>query len=85
MKIKIYFTLVELLVVIVIIAILITLLLPSLLKAKNRALDAVCLLNEYQLGVAMQIYQSEFDNYYPPHQTPVPAGPLDWTGFAAHA
>jgi prepilin-type processing-associated H-X9-DG protein/prepilin-type N-terminal cleavage/methylation domain-containing protein len=50
------FTLIELLIVIAIIGILISLLLPSLGKARNRALDAVCLSNQKQIGILMSVY-----------------------------
>ncbi|MCM8529922.1 MAG: DUF1559 domain-containing protein, partial [Lentisphaeraceae bacterium] len=61
------FTLIELLVVVAIIGILASLLLPSLSKARNASLRAVCASNEKQLGIALAVYHSSFDGFYPLH------------------
>ena len=61
------FTLVELLVVIAIIAILAAMLMPVLSRAKQRAQGASCLNNGKQLMLAMHLYTSENNDFYPPN------------------
>ncbi len=69
------FTLTELLVVVAIIGILAALLMPALSSAKSKASSISCLNNLRQVGLALTLYASDHDGFYPPRREPTNAWP----------
>lgn len=62
---KARFSLIEILVVVAIIGILASLLMPSLSKAKKKAVLMSCINNQKQLGFGVFLYLTDSDDYYP--------------------
>ncbi len=72
------FTLIELLVVIAIIAILAAILFPVFARAKGAAQATACMSNQRNLGLAMVIYESDYDDTFPLQAYVVPSGFMLW-------
>ncbi len=63
------FTLIELLVVVAIIAVLVAILLPALGMAREIARSSVCLSNQKQIAIGIQIYSVDYNDYLAPCST----------------
>ena len=59
------FTLIELLVVIAIIAILASILFPVFARAREKARESSCMSNEKQIGLAIHMYSTDYDELMP--------------------
>ena len=70
------FTLIELLVVIAIIAILAAFLFPVFAQAREKARAISCVSNQHQIGLAINMYRSDFDEVNPRYRQ-CPDTPLD--------
>src|SRR5690348_16449027 len=81
------FTLIELLVVIAIISILAAILFPVFAQARESGRQVVCASNMRQLGLAMRMYISDYDEvWFPARSVAFPPGPgqspvQPWIGY----
>lgn len=84
------FTLIELLVVIAIIAVLAAILFPVFAQAKAAGKKATCISNLHQVGLAIAMYRTDFDDTNPRHRfcpdrlgdelCTLLSNPVQWTG-----
>ncbi len=74
------FTLIELLVVVAIILLLAAMLLPALKGARESAKKISCLSNQRQLGIAYELYVSDYGGVFPTYTT-VPAPNAHYEGY----
>jgi prepilin-type N-terminal cleavage/methylation domain-containing protein/prepilin-type processing-associated H-X9-DG protein len=72
------FTLIELLVVIAIIAILAAILFPVFAQAREKARQTSCSSNLKQIGTALMMYSSDYDEQMPPSQLPSTGANVSW-------
>jgi prepilin-type N-terminal cleavage/methylation domain-containing protein/prepilin-type processing-associated H-X9-DG protein len=72
------FTLIELLVVIAMIAVLASILLPVFGRAREKARQAKCSSNPRQIGLAAEMYATDYDEVYPRVYFVVPGGYTYW-------
>lgn len=80
LKSRFAFTLIELLTVIAIVSLLLAILTPSLGKTRSSARRLKCANNLKQIDVAMHLYTSSNDDFYPCAQDPLPKGYWLWMG-----
>ncbi|OGV50718.1 MAG: hypothetical protein A2017_13145 [Lentisphaerae bacterium GWF2_44_16] len=78
---KVYFTLLELLIVISVIAILASMLLPALKHVREKAKEIKCANNEKQFGLAFNLYADDYADYYPDNYPISSGGTGYWQDF----
>ncbi len=76
------FTLVELLVVVAIILLMAALLFPVLTSAREKSRQTTCVSNLHQIGLAIGIYNQDYDGYFPYAISPVEKEDNFWYSYS---
>ncbi len=59
-------------------------LLPALNNAREKGRSATCVTNLKQLGLAVSLYQQDYDDFFPPYKTNDTTTNFFWAGQLAH-
>jgi type II secretion system protein G len=71
------FTLIEMMIVVAIIAILVAILVPNFMRARAQAQTAACEANLKEIATALELYQTDHEQYPSGNDTPVTASSTD--------
>jgi type II secretion system protein G len=71
------FTLIEMMIVVAIIAILVAILVPNFIRARAQAQTAACEANLKEIATALELYQTDHEQYPAGNNTPVTSASVD--------